>query len=95
MQLMHARYMAATGDLFLIASLAQMSTGQGSMFISLSVAGNAFTDALNVLAALPNLGDEDGISKFGTAVNDLASTSLGIYKTAEIAYDQINYLPPE
>ena len=90
---MHARYMAATGDVFLLASLGGMVSGQGSMMISLSVASNAITDAFGVLAAIPNIALQDeGLANFGTAVNDFAATSVGLYKSGEMIYDQMEHL---
>lgn len=90
--LLHDRYTMATEDLFLLKSLTEMTTGQGSMFVSLSAAKNALTAAggLIISGGKAATGNAEA-GEFGSSVNTLLKSTLGLYKSAELVYDQITY----
>lgn len=93
LQLLYKRYMAATGDVFLAYSLLDVTSGQGSMFIGLSIAQNALNSLWNVgtTAAAMSYRDDVGSADLITALNKLGKSSHGLYTTGATVYDAIEH----
>jgi hypothetical protein len=92
-ELLYKRYMAATGDVFLLYSLVDMMSGNGSAFISISIAARAAGSLLNLgVAGAGLLGGEDkSQQEFLSALNRVARNTHGVYRTGEFVFDVVNY----
>lgn len=90
-QLLHKKFLMATGDIFLIYSLLDVTAGQGSMYVSLSMASNAVNGLWKVLStSAMAIGDPDVTqTDVLAALNYLGKSTHGLYKTGEFVYDQV------
>ncbi|MCK5788442.1 MAG: PD-(D/E)XK nuclease family protein [Chlamydiia bacterium] len=93
LQLLYKRYVAATGDVFLAYSLLDITSGQGSIFIGVSIALNAMKALKDVTltAAAMSYSDDVTTSDLLTALNKLGKSSHGLYATGAAAYDAIEF----
>ena len=93
-QLAYKRFQAATGDVFLLYSMLDMTTGTGSMFVSLSVAARAAQAAFRTVIAGAGLmtGEEQSQDDFLAALNMLGRNTHGIYRSGEFGFDMVNHL---
>ena len=91
-QLVYNRWVMATGDVFFPKSLMDITTGNSSMFVSLSVASR-FADSLFktviVGGEFAMNGDETSEEDLLRALNNVGRNSSGVYKTLEIIHDTV------
>ena len=90
-KLVYQRWMMATGDVFLLKSLTDMTTGNSSMFISVSVGFRllkAITNA-TVVSGQAIIDPETTVQDALRATNNVLRNSAGIYRSLEMGYDAI------
>lgn len=88
-KLAYQRWMMATGDVFLLKSLIDMTTGNSSMFISVSVGMrlvSAITNA-SVVSGQALIDPEVTVDDALKATNNVLRNSAGFYRTLEMGYD--------
>lgn len=88
-QLLRQRYDMATGDVFFPKSLIDMTTGNSSMFIGVSIAARAAKAALETAYVYPQalFDSEVGTQEFIAAHDKLFGASFGLYKSGQFAYE--------
>ena len=87
-QLVYARWQMATGDVFFLKSLLDMTTGNSSMFIGVSIAARGVKSVLNAAMIYPQaLVDPDLTTEdILAAQHNMLRSVAGIYKTMELSY---------
>lgn len=86
-QLIKNRMTMAASDVFLLKSLLDITTGNGSLFISGAIAVRAVSSVLRAAALTPQAlyNDEVGVEEIGAAYSEIGKNTIGLYKTMQMA----------
>jgi hypothetical protein len=90
-QLIRNRLLMSASDVFLLKSLLDITTGNGSLFISGAIAVRAVSSALRAATLTPQAiyDDEVGIEELGAAYSTLLKSTIGIYKSGTLIANEI------
>ena len=92
-KLSYDRFMMATGDAFMIKSLYDMTTGNGSMFIGYSITARALQNSLQATYMMATVGFDDEIdgSDVSSASWHAASSFYGPFGTIDTLIDTFEH----
>lgn len=85
-KLVYERWSMATGDVFVLKSIYDMTTGTGSMFIGVSIASRFLKSMVETAIIAPQvlIDPETTMEDFKSAAHNLAMSSYGPFKTVDI-----------